>query len=230
MGQGNRKYQSTVRDQRHLTWHNSSPVADFQLLEAVRWGIRLRARIERPGRSATPYGRYLCCMVLNVHEREIVASLKDVGTLIDSLASKSDLLWPRKEWPSMRLDQPLGVGAAGGHGPVRYFVASYEPGRRVEFQFTGPAGFHGNHAFTAIRLTEQLTMLRHELALSPRGPAMFTWPIFFRPLHDALIEECLDRAEYECDARSDFPSRRSMWTRILRASLSVPMGRRGTAR
>ncbi len=66
-------------------------------------------------------------------------------------------------------DLPLRPGAAGGHGPVRYFVTSYEPERRIEFQFTGPAGFHGHHAFTAIHKTKQSTVLRHELTLSPRG-------------------------------------------------------------
>ncbi len=169
-------------------------------------------------------------MVQNVHEREVVASLEDVGALIDSLASKADRLWPRDEWPAMRLDQPLGVGSAGGHGPIRYFVASYEPGRRVEFQFTGPAGFHGNHTFTVFARTERSTVLRHELILTPKGPAILTWPVFFRPLHDALIEECLDRAEYECGAQSDFPSRRSVWTKMLRASFSVPMARRRAVR
>ena len=162
-------------------------------------------------------------MVLNVHEREIPASPEAVGALIDSLASDQDRLWPRDAWPSMRLNQPLGVGASGGHGPVRYSVTDYEPGRRVEFQFTGPAGFHGHHSFSVIRKTKQSTVLRHELTLSPRGAAILTWPIFFRPLHNALIEECLDRAELSVSRKSGFPNRRSVWTKILRASLSLPL-------
>ena len=95
----------------------------------------------------------------------------------------------------MRLDGPLGVGAAGGHGPVRYFVTAYEPSRRIEFQFTGPSGFHGHHSFTATSLTHHSTLLRHELSLSPSGSAKLTWPLIFRPMHDALIEESLDCAE-----------------------------------
>ena len=77
-------------------------------------------------------------MVYNAYQREIAAPVSEVGPLIDSLASRNDRLWPRSEWPSMRLNGPLGVGAAGGHGPVRYFVTAYEPSRRIEFQFTGP--------------------------------------------------------------------------------------------
>ena len=44
--------------------------------------------------------RYLRHMVHNLHEREIAAPASEVGMLIDSLASKSDRLWPRNEWPA----------------------------------------------------------------------------------------------------------------------------------
>lgn len=165
-------------------------------------------------------------MVRNLHEREIDAPVDEVGLLIDSLAGKNDRLWPRNEWPAMRLDGPLRVGAAGGHGPVRYFVTHYEPGRWVEFQFTGPAGFNGGHSFRAVRHTESSTLLRHELVMSPSGPAVLTWPLFYRPLHDALVEECLDHAERECGASSDRPARRTLWTRILRAPFAARIARR----
>lgn len=165
-------------------------------------------------------------MVHNVHEREIAARRETVGALIDSLGSKADRLWPREAWPAMRLDAPLGVGAAGGHGPVRYTVTRYEPGLRVEFRFTGPAGFHGHHAFVASARAEGSTLLRHELTLSPTGPAIVTWPLFFRPLHDALIEECLDRAEHECGTPPRRPYRRTAWTKLLRASFAAQLARR----
>ena len=53
------------------------------------------------------------------------------------------------------------------------------------------------------KLAEVHELLRHELSLSPSGAAKLTWPLFFRPMHDALIEESLDRAEREfgSDAR-----------------------------
>lgn len=159
-------------------------------------------------------------MVLNVHERRIAASAAEVGPLIDSLSSADDRLWPHGEWPAMRLSGGLAVDAAGGHGPVRYFVKHYEPGRRVEFQFTGPAGFNGSHSFTAVSDATDTTLLRHELVLSPKGVAVVTWPLFFRPFHDALIEECLDRAERECGVPPSSLSTRPLWTRALRATFS----------
>lgn len=73
----------------------------------------------------------------------IAASTNEVGELIDSLSSKGDRLWPRGEWPSMRLNGPLGVGSSGGQGPVRYEVIAHEPGKSVAFRFTSPTGFHG---------------------------------------------------------------------------------------
>lgn len=165
-------------------------------------------------------------MVYNTHQREIAAPASEVGPLIDSLAGKNDRLWPRSEWPAMRLNGPLGVGAAGGHGPVRYFVTAYEPGRRIEFQFTSPSGFNGHHSFTATSLTDTLTLLRHELSMSSSGTAKLTWPLFFRPMHDALIEESLDRAENEFGSSPGAAHRRSLWTKILRAPFSARMTRK----
>jgi len=52
----------------------------------------------------------------------------DIGHLLGSLASEQDRLWPSQAWPAMRLNRPLAVGAAGGHGPVRYVVTGYEVG------------------------------------------------------------------------------------------------------
>ncbi|POH57735.1 hypothetical protein CVS28_14565 [Arthrobacter glacialis] len=169
-------------------------------------------------------------MVYNTHRRVIVAPVNEVGILIDSLASKNDRLWPRSEWPAMRLDRPLNIGAAGGHGPVRYFVTAYEPGRRIEFQFTGPSGFTGHHSFTASSLSENSTLLRHELSLSPSGVAKLTWPLFFRPMHDALIEESLDLAENQFSSSTGAAHQRSLWTKILRAPFSACMTHRQSAR
>ncbi len=82
--------------------------------------------------------------VINIHSREHPVSSKEVGLLLDSLASKNDLLWPHHLWPRMKFDKPLSVNAAGGHGPIRYYVEKYEPGKLVQFHFTGPKGFDGH--------------------------------------------------------------------------------------
>ncbi len=122
--------------------------------------------------------------VVNIHEKHLARSLDQVGALIDSLASAQDRLWPYSLWPRMRFDSALGVGAVGGHGPVRYAVGAYQPGRSIRFDFLAPAGFHGHHGFT-VEEADGGTLLRHTVEMDVGGSAMLTWPLIFRPLHDA---------------------------------------------
>lgn len=133
--------------------------------------------------------------VLNVHKRELKAGSKMVGALIDSLSSSTDALWPWHSWPRMTFDRPLAVGAAGGHGPVRYFVEEYEPGQAIKFRFTGPKGFDGFHSFQISNLSGQSVVLKHTIQMTTHGKAILSWPIIFRPLHDALLEDCLAQAQ-----------------------------------
>ena len=131
--------------------------------------------------------------VRNVHERAFGATPGEVGALIDSLASRRDRLWPRRAWPPMRFDRPLAVGAHGGHGPIRYDIEAYQPGRSIRFRFTAPRGFDGWHRFEVVEGAP--VVLRHILEMDTRGWARLTWPLLFRPLHDALIEDSLTIAQ-----------------------------------
>lgn len=133
--------------------------------------------------------------VLNVHEREFRFSAQQVGELINSLASSGDLLWPKDMWLPMKLDRPLSVGATGGHGLIRYRIDKYRPGSYVHFRFLGPPGFDGYHAFEVVEVSPTRTLLRHTLEMNTHGLALISWPIVFRPLHDALIEDAFARAE-----------------------------------
>ena len=156
--------------------------------------------------------------VRNVHERRLSTSRSQVGVLIDSLATDGDLLWPKESWPSMRFDRPLGRGASGGHGPIRYFIESYEPGVRVRFRFTGPRGFDGTHGFESLPLSDGSNLLRHTLEMKARGPAAVTWPLVYRPLHNALIEDSLTKAEKSLGQESK-TRHWSLWVRVLRRVL-----------
>ncbi|KUP96864.1 SRPBCC family protein [Thermobifida cellulosilytica] len=155
-------------------------------------------------------------MVRNEHQRRLAASPEAVGALVDSLASPDDRLWPAERWPAMRLDGPLAVGARGGHGPVRYRVAEYRPGRSVRFRFEAPAGFHGHHEYAVIPLGEEEALLRHSLVMRTTGWARLSWPLFYRPLHDALIEDSLDRACRSLGLAVARPHRWSPLVRLLR--------------
>ncbi|MBK5096978.1 MAG: SRPBCC family protein [Gemmatimonadetes bacterium] len=160
-----------------------------------------------------------------IHERYLPSRPDEAGALIDSLASPKDRLWPRDAWPSMRLDSGLRVGSAGGHGPIRYSVEAYDPARLVRFRFTAPRGFGGTHEFEVIPTGEHAT-LRHVIDMRVSGLARLSWPAIYAPLHDALIEDALDRAESTLGVGA---GRRSPWSprvRALRRVLGGPGLRR----
>lgn len=153
--------------------------------------------------------------VENVHFRDYTASPAEVGVLIDSLASAGDRLWPWDQWPRIQLDRPLRVGASGGHGPIRYFVEEYEPAVRVRFRFTAPAGFLGYHEFRVAATDAGQTRLTHAIVMRLAGVAWVAWPLLFRPLHDALLEDALDKAERELGGHGQ-PRPWSWWVVCLR--------------
>lgn len=151
--------------------------------------------------------------VHNVHERLLPMGAAEVGGLIDTLSGgDSDLLWPHGDWPAMEFDRPLSTGAVGGHGPVRYTVAAYVPGTWVRFAFSGPRGFHGFHEYAVLPVDEKRTILRHTLSMRVTGTARLTWPLAYRWLHDACLEDSLDRA-----APGPARSRWSPYVRFLHA-------------
>ncbi|MGD9720372.1 MAG: hypothetical protein AB7O59_06930 [Pirellulales bacterium] len=157
--------------------------------------------------------------VLNIHQRELAASPAQVGELIDSLAGPRDSLWPRHSWPRMQFDRPLAEGAVGGHGPIRYFVEQYVPGTSIRFRFTGPRGFDGYHGFDCQPTSRRTVVLKHTLQMTAHGPAIVTWPLLYRPLHDALIEDSLATAQAALGLEPDVRPW-STWVRLLRWALT----------
>jgi Polyketide cyclase / dehydrase and lipid transport len=154
-------------------------------------------------------------VVRNVHERVVAAPADRVWELVEGLGGSGDRLWPSPAWPAMRLDRPLAVGARGGHAMIRYAVTAYEPGRRVEFTFDPAIGAHGTHTFTVAPLGPDRALLRHELVGRLTGRMRLVWPAAVRWLHDALIEDLLDRAEDSVGAPPARRARHSAWVRLL---------------
>ena len=159
-------------------------------------------------------------MLPNVHERQLHARADQVGALLDGLSGPKDSLWPRSHWPPMRLDRPLGVGARGGHGGIRYSVEEYRPGERVVFRIAERGGLseglEGTHRLEIEPVDGNRTILRHVIDARCRGMMRLKWPLVIEPLHDALLEDALDRAAV---AVGDRPHNvgYSAWVRLLRA-------------
>ena len=134
-------------------------------------------------------------MVINTHERSINALASELSRLIDQLATSQDIFWPRDRWQAMRFDRPLQVGAVGGHGPIHYVIERYEPGREIEFRFIAPKGFNGTHRLSLEPISPTQSRIKHEIRMTLSGAARLTWPLAFEAMHDALVEDGLDRAE-----------------------------------
>jgi len=150
-------------------------------------------------------------MVRNVHEREIGAPLERLAPLLDRLGGPDDELWPAPAWWPMSLDRPLGVGADGGHGGVRYHVSEHDPGRRVRFELRPGGGLAGYHELSLEPLGPTRTRIRHEAVCRFGGAMRVLGPAVLLPLHDAVLEDLLDNAERVGTGTVRSPARWSAW-------------------
>jgi hypothetical protein len=132
--------------------------------------------------------------IRNVHEREV----GDAAAAIDRIEE----VWPGDRWTSLRLDRPLGVGARSGRAVVREEVVEYRPHERLVFRITEPKGLVAQHRFDA-----DDEVLRHTVEGHVEGWMRLGWPLVVRPLHDALLEDLLDRAEGTSTQTHPYPRR-----------------------
>ena len=152
----------------------------------------------------------------NVHQREIAAPVTEVGGILDTLGSDDDRLWARDIWVAepVVFDRPLGVGAKGGHGSIRYSVVAYELGRRIVFEFAPEGGLAGTHRFELEPLGPDRCRLTHVLEaetshwLRPLVPFLIGW-------HDAMVETAMDRAQLEATGSLERRTRIPIWLRIV---------------
>jgi len=140
----------------------------------------------------------------NVHERTLPASPEQVGALLDEVVR----WWPKDRWPALRPDRPLGPGATSTRGPIRERVVEYTPGKRLAFEFLAPKGLVGRHTFEVEGAT-----LRHSVDARAVGWQRVIWPLAILPLHDATLEDVLDRAEAETTGAA---ARSRPWTTRVR--------------
>ncbi|MEV6103264.1 SRPBCC family protein [Streptomyces sp. NPDC051940] len=158
--------------------------------------------------------------VFNVHERLLPVPPERLAPFIDRLGTPDDGLWPADSghWPAMVLDRAPAVGARGGHWVIRYTVTGHAPGQWVRFRFDAPRGLTGFHDFALHPLPDGTgTVLRHTMAVRLRGPFVLLWPLAVRWLHDALLEDALDRAERAVTGTVARPNRWSPYVRLLRS-------------
>lgn len=153
----------------------------------------------------------------NVQHRVIKAPADALGMLLDRFASPEDLLWPTPAWFPVVLDSGLAPGSRGGHGPIRYSVSSYEPGRRIRFEFAPGLGINGYHELAIAEEGPDRCRLTHTISAGLSGRMVLLWPLVIRWLHEALLQDLLDNAEIAVTGRlTGLPARWSWWVRLLR--------------
>lgn len=131
--------------------------------------------------------------VTNIHYRIYNVSIKKITELFNTLSSKRDMIWPVEKWPKMIFKDGIKVGASGGHGPIRYVVEEYNSKELIQFRFTKPYGFVGTHRFEIKELPNNQTKVTHVIEMNTQGIGSLIWLFAIRSLHNALIEDCLDK-------------------------------------
>ncbi len=155
--------------------------------------------------------------VLNIHERTLDQPPSKIMKIVDTLATDSDQIFPWEKWPKMKLDKGLAVGSKGGHGPIGYVVSKYQSGELIQFTFTQPAGFHGHHRFEIVTLGTHQVSLRHVIEMRTTWLGMIRWVLAIRWLHDALLEDLLDKVENHFEPGKTTPW--NWWVQLLRTLL-----------
>lgn len=126
----------------------------------------------------------------------------------------------------IRIEQRRRRHGPGGHGPIRYEVVAYEPGRRVEYDFSPEGlGLSGSHWFEVVP-NEAGVVFRHVIHGRAGPLAWLRWQPVIRWLHDALVRDALDNAERQLTGRIERPARYNRWVRLLRRARSSRLPRR----
>jgi hypothetical protein len=97
---------------------------------------------------------------------------------------------------------------------MKYFVTDNQQNNSITFQFD-LKGFDGFHKFKLTELETGKTELLHIIEMNTNGFSTIKWSLAIRWLHDAYIEDALDKVEnyFTKDKKS---SEWSWWVKILR--------------
>ena len=156
--------------------------------------------------------------IINIHKRTISEPIESISSKLDSLSSDQDMIWPHELWPAMRFRGGLAIGNKGGHGPIRYRVVQYLPGSLIEFEFLAPRGFNGVHRFELSQIDDGSSELKHTIDMNLSGTGVLVWYAAILWLHDALLEDCLDKIENQSSAKHK-STPHSLWVKLLRSIL-----------
>lgn len=154
--------------------------------------------------------------VTNIHKRKLPQSLIKVSPLLHTLGTDNDAVWPNENWPSIYFIEGLKKGSPGGHGIIKYTIVDYNKAGNIIFNFTKPKGFEGIHEFKLEAISENETLITHDIQMHTTTiKATWFWIVAIRWLHDALIEEAFDNMESQFSEVKIKP-KYTLWVKFLR--------------
>lgn len=156
--------------------------------------------------------------IFNIHKRIINQPKSKIVEILKTLSTENDKIWPNENWPAMKFDNGIQIGAKGGHGPIRYHVEKYDPTDIIQFRFSKPIGFNGIHKFEIKELNEQSTEITHTIDMITEGKGTLIWIFAIRYLHNALLEDAFDKLENNFPNNIKF-TKWNMWVRFVRNEL-----------
>jgi hypothetical protein len=86
------------------------------------------------------------------------------------------------------------------------------------WQLTKPQGFKGFHKFEITEIDPNTTEMKHTIDMNTEGVAIFTWAFAIRWLHDAYLEDALDKVENQFTNEKK-KTEWSIWVKVLRKLL-----------
>ncbi|WP_034058166.1 hypothetical protein [Lacinutrix jangbogonensis] len=156
--------------------------------------------------------------VTNNHKRKLLQPKAQVVKLFKTLATKEYKIWPIENWPAIRFNEKLKIGAKGGHGSVRYTIIDFKDNEEIKFQFSKPHGFIGTHEFCINAIDNNTAEITHEINMNTSTvKATFLWLVVIRWLHDALIEDAFDKVENSYSEEKK-KTKYSLWVQLLRSA------------
>lgn len=153
--------------------------------------------------------------IINIHKRQFDQPTTLLADILDTIGSDNDRLWPKEKWPRVNLDDRLEIHSSGGHGPIGYYVSLYDFGRLLEFTFTSPEEFIGKHSFEIIDKADGTSELLHRIDMSVNLKGSIIWYCAVKWLHDALLEDCLDKVHNQL-AENRVHTPHTFWVKTLR--------------
>lgn len=155
--------------------------------------------------------------IAEVHKRQFDCPDNEVRSLLDSFGHPGGLFQPGEEWLAQGINETLIVGVKSGHWPFKYELHEYVPGESLGFTFLYPPCLKGAiwrfHIYKNLR---GYSVLENTFEHSAKGPAHISWPLVFKWLYRASIQDVLANAQRSL---GEVPKVRgwSPWVSLLRS-------------